>query len=406
MKTVTFIHAADLHLDSPMVGLKHLPKPIFERLKESTFQSLNKIIDAAIKHRVDFVILAGDLFDGEDRSLRALTRFRKQIERLEALQIPVFIVHGNHDHLDGKWSNFLMPSNAFVFSAETQVKTVRKSDHTSINLYGFSYPKRHVIEKRIDSYIKKEGADFHIGILHGQFEGNSEHGSYAPFSLPDLLAKQFDYWALGHIHKRLHLSEEPPVIYPGNIQGRHKKEIGEKGCYLVTLTETSAALDFIPTSDVIWEEIEVDVLDAVTVSDLYQLCRKKMEEIRKESEGVLLSLKLINVDLNDQHGDIFSSGELLETLMEEEKEEISFVWPVDIVIEEKNKWERAQLLNEADFYGELFDAIDTFHTIDDCLASLYQHSSARKFIDKLSQDEKDQLLKDAESILVQLLKNG
>ncbi|MDF2903740.1 MAG: metallophosphoesterase [Bacillus sp. (in: firmicutes)] len=407
MKKVTFIHAADLHLDSPMVGLKHLPQSIFTRLQESTFTAFSKIIDAAILHQVDFVILGGDLFDGEDRSIRAQTRFRKQIERLYAQQIPVFIVHGNHDHLEGKWANIQMPQNAYIFPADVAIKTFMTKDKTTVSLYGFSYPRRHVLERRIDDYIKEEGADFHIGILHGHFEGNSDHGRYAPFTLSDLLEKQFDYWALGHIHKRTHLSEDPPVIYPGNIQGRHSKETGEKGCYLVTLTEANTSLEFISSSDVLWEDIEGDATSAKSVDDLYQLSRNIISEMRKEGQGILVTIRLKNVSLMETQQELLSSEELLETLQDDEKDEESmFVWPVDLFIEEANQWNREQMIGEADFYSELFQSTDYYENSKNCLSPLYQHSSARKYVTLLSDHEQEQLIKDAESILVQLLKKG
>lgn len=407
MKKVTFIHAADLHLDSPMVGLKYLPKKIFERLQQSTFASFAKIVDAAILHQVDFVILAGDLFDGEDRSLRAQTRFRKQLERLAQQHIPVFIVHGNHDHLAGKWANIAMPQNAYVFPTEFTSETIEKQDGTKISLYGFSYPKRHVTERRIDDYFRADGADFHIGLLHGHYEGNSDHGRYAPFSLADLLEKNYDYWALGHIHKRIHLTEEPPVIYPGNIQGRHQNETGEKGCYLVTLTESNSKLEFIPSADVIWENVSVDATTATSVAELQELCRNTVDQVRREAEGILLHLTLQNVALPDAEKELLVLQELVETLQDEEKEEnTSFVWPYKLTIEEAHQWEREHLITEADFYAELFQAVDTYETIDECLAPLYQHTTARKFISLPSEAEKNQLIKEAEEMLVQFLKRG
>lgn len=405
MKKITFIHAADLHLDSPMLGLKHLPQAIFQRLKESTFTSFSNIIDSAIKHQVDFVILAGDLFDGEDRSIRAQIRFRKQLERLTQYQIPVFIIHGNHDHLSGKWANIPLPQNAYVFPPELEMQTFTNKDKVTASLYGFSYPHRHVTEKRIEDYKKQGEADFHIGILHGQFEGNSDHGKYAPFTLADLADKQFDYWALGHIHKRTLLSEEPPIIYPGNIQGRHRKEIGEKGCYLVTLTDADKSFEFIPTCDCLWEEAEVDGSTSQTIAELYQLCRKEIDNIRREGIGTLLTLKLVGVNLSAQEKEALLNGELLDTLQDEEKdEELSFVWPVDLLIGESHHYDREQLINNADFFEELFQAVDTYDNFDESLAPLFRHNTVRKYISSLSEAEYEQLIRDAENILVQLLK--
>lgn len=402
MKQVTFIHAADLHLDSPMLGLSHLPQTVFKRLQESTFTSFTKIVDAAIKHKVDFVILAGDLFDGEDRSIRAQARFRKQMERLNSYQIPVYIIHGNHDHLDGKWANIALPENAVIFPVEVKMHFL-KQDSPTVSLYGFSYPKRNVTEKIINDYEKTGDADFHIGILHGQLEGNLEHGNYAPFTLHDLLDKQFDYWALGHIHKRAQLSIDPPIVYPGNIQGRHRKESGEKGCFLVTLTESDHRLEFLSTCDVIWEEMIVDGSNAKNLSDLYQLCRNTIEAIRREGVGILLTLTIEGVNFEEQQNELSDVGELLETLREEEKEEESFVWFVDLVIKGSKLLSREQLAGEADFFEELFKTSDTYQNWDECLAPLYHHPGVRRFLTQLTETEKQQLLHEAENQLLKKL---
>jgi DNA repair exonuclease SbcCD nuclease subunit len=403
MKQVTFIHAADLHLDSPMVGLKHLPASIFQRLQESTFTALMKIVDLAIQRKVDFIILAGDLFDGEDRSVRAQSRFRKQMERLATKDIEVFVIHGNHDHMDGKWTHFALPKNVHVFSSEVEVKTFISSNKVCVNLYGFSYPERHVLERKVDQYQKHEGADLHIGILHGHFDGNSEHGKYAPFSIPDLVSKQFDYWALGHIHTRAVLAEDPPIIYPGNIQGRNRKELGMKGCYFVNLSPYKCDLEFSGSSDVIWTEEVLDGSGATSFTDLYTICRDRIEEIRSNSQSYLCSMTIKNLSSDSLLREIVESGELLVVLQDEEKDESSFVWPYALSMAETKQWQREDLAGEAEFYQELFSAIDGFNKLDECVSPLYQHPSARRFLQRLSENEQKELVKDAESILVKLL---
>jgi DNA repair exonuclease SbcCD nuclease subunit len=126
MKQISFIHAADLHLDSPMVGLSYLPKEIFDVLKESTFTALTTLVQAAIQHQVDFVILAGDLFDEQDRSVRAQIKLRKEMERLKSYGIQVYVVHGNHDHLNGDWVHLAMPDNVHIFSRKIIFQNTEK----------------------------------------------------------------------------------------------------------------------------------------------------------------------------------------------------------------------------------------------------------------------------------------
>ncbi|MDM5328383.1 DNA repair exonuclease [Neobacillus sp. CF12] len=403
MKQISFIHAADLHLDSPMVGLKHLPANILSRVRESTFAALERLIAAAIEKNVDFVILAGDLYDGEDRSLRAQSRFRNEMQKLLQKDIPVYVIHGNHDHLNGSWVHLDMPSNVHIFGSEVEMKAFHTKRGEKIHLYGFSYLQRHILDKRIDEYRKQEPADFHIGILHGNEGGGTDHDNYAPFSIKDLYEKQFDYWALGHIHKRTILSDHPPIIYPGNLQGRNKKETGLKGCYYVTLSEFETTKTFIETSDVVWEEVSVDASTAHSFQEILRLCQLTIERLRKPGIGTLLTLNLINIQLDDIQDKRTLDTQLLELLMDDENDEESFVWIVGLTVHDSQPLERNHLVNEADFYTELFAAIDNYQNLDRAIAPLYEHQMGRKYLSGLTESEQKELLESAEKLLIGLL---
>ncbi|MBM4764157.1 DNA repair exonuclease [Bacillus sp. B15-48] len=400
MKKVTFLHCADLHLDSPMKGLKHLADEVFLRLQESTFQALTNITDLAIKKKVDFVLIAGDVFDGENRSIRVQARFRNEMERLAKNGIDVYMIHGNHDHLGGNYIKLNWPENVHVFNDSVEVMTFTKQDGTSVHLYGFSYPKRHVTDRWIDQYVKRSGADFHIGLLHGHFEGASDHGKYAPFRLADLLEKQFDYWALGHIHKREVLSVEPPIIYPGNTQGRNRKELAEKGCYLVEMTESGTECTFHETYDILWQEKTIDAAGVKEFTQLFDLCRQVIEESRIDKKGVILTLKMDNLE---SELDANVKREWLEALQEQEKAEKDFVWIRELHFTLAHHLDRSQFIAQADFYQELFSAADQFDSWEDALAPLYRHHIARKYLTELTDEEKSQLLNEAERKLLQLL---
>ncbi|SFA80061.1 MULTISPECIES: DNA repair exonuclease [unclassified Bacillus (in: firmicutes)] len=403
MKQIKFIHAADLHLDSPMQGLKHLPKEIITRLRESTFTAFKKITEAALQHSVDFVVLAGDLYDGEDRSIKAQARFKKEMEKLAAAQIPVYIIHGNHDHLNGTWIKLDMPESVHIFNENVEVSKLKTKSDAVVHLYGFSYEQRHVIERKIDSYMKKDWADFHIGILHGQDGADSNHAAYAPFQVQDLLEKKFDYWALGHIHKRAILCESPPIVYPGNIQGRHKKELGEKGCYLVTLTEREAELDFIATADVVWKEIQLDITSAKHFQDVYSLCRQTIENNRENGKGTLLSMSLEN-----QETETFLTpslvSELLEVLQDEEKEMNAFVWLIDLNVMNTNVMSLPNTIYESEFLGELFAEAESIENIEQAISVLYDHHHlGRKYLSPLEEKEEQELIMKAQTLLANLL---
>ncbi|MBT2662775.1 DNA repair exonuclease [Bacillus sp. ISL-45] len=404
MKQVKFLHTADLHLDSPMVGLRHLPKAIFHRLQESTFTALKNITDAAIKHEVDFVVIAGDLFDGEDRSIRAQAFLRNEMEKLADEGIKVYAIHGNHDHLGAKSLTLDFPENVHFFSEQVEKVDYRKDDGTLVHLYGFSYPERHVMERWIEKYQKVDGADFHVGLLHGHFEGVSDHGKYAPFRLSDLLEKNYDYWALGHIHKKAFLSQQPYVVYPGNPQGRNRKELGDKGAYIVNLSEAGSEVTFYETADVIWDEVVIDVQDLLSFNALYENCLDAIDGKRREGKGVLLDIKIegLNSSLSDVIEKI-ENGELLELLQEAEKEEDSFVWVHRLKFTEDIAVDRAGLIKQSDFYEELFSTIEQYDDLGNSLSPLFQHSQARRHLGMLSEQEKEELVEDAERILLQML---
>ncbi|MFP7295703.1 metallophosphoesterase family protein [Neobacillus niacini] len=403
MKQISFIHAADLHLDSPMVGLKHLPANILSRVRESTFAALERLTAAAIDHNVDFVVLSGDLYDGEDRSLRAQSRFRNEMQKLLQKDIPVYVIHGNHDHLDGSWVHLDMPANVHFFGSEVEMKTFHTKRGESVHLYGFSYQHRHILDKRVDDYQKVEPADFHIGLLHGNEGGKTDHDNYAPFSIKDLYEKQFDYWALGHIHKRTILSENPPIIYPGNLQGRNKKETGIKGCYYVTLTEFGAEKEFIETSDVVWDEISIDASSLHTFQEILHLCQLTIERLRKSGIGTLLTINLKNININDSKEKQVLNTDLYELLLDNENDEESFVWTVQLNLEDQLRFDRKNLINEADFYTELFATIDEYQIFDDALAPLFEHQLARKYLTRLTETEQKELIEKAEKLLIGLL---
>jgi DNA repair exonuclease SbcCD nuclease subunit len=408
MKKITFIHAADLHLDSPMLGLKQLPEPIINRMQESTFLAFRKVIDAAVKYQVDFVILAGDLFDQADRSIRAQARLRKELERLKECAIAAYIIHGNHDHLEGNWRHIHLPENVYIFGPEVEVKAYTKKGVTA-NLYGFSYGQRHVYERMIDQFEKREGADFHIGILHGHHEGSSEHGRYAPFQLKDLLEKDFDYWALGHIHKRELLNMSPPIVYPGNIQGRHRKETGMKGCYLVDLTSAGADLHWVETSDIVWKEMSIITDHVMDFDQLYQLCLSLIEEERATGLGTIITLTLEETRA-EEWLDQTVMEELLESLQEMEQAEESFVWIRQITLKrpKSSYMQQMDLTEQGGFFNELFQLVeeDQQALVEKSIVALKQNPLGRRYMDKLTEVEEEELLQESlEMLMHQLLTN-
>lgn len=399
MKEITFIHSADLHLDSPFSGLKNLPQHILKTIKESTFTAFQTMINEAILRSVDFILLAGDIYDGENRNLSTQVRFRNEMIKLQKHNIQVYIIHGNHDHLGGKWISIKMPSNVHIFSSEYEVKTYKKEDVT-VNIYGYSYPVQHVKQRIIEQYTKIDGASYHIAMLHGNLEGQSEHSNYAPFTVHELIEKDMDYWALGHIHKRQEILTSPPVIYPGNIQGRHKKESGLKGFYYVQLKDKHSDLEFVPTSEIVWEDINITLERDDDFDSLLQKCRKEIQQIRNENYKIFLFLTIehchASISFEDYHED------LLELLKDEEESEEYFVYPYAVYVNSPNGLENTnlpiiQMLKQHEW---------TERDIQEASWPLYKHTIGRKFLETLTDDDKVELIKEAEQLLSTHLSRG
>lgn len=405
MRSVQFIHAADLHLDSPFSGLKHLPKELFKRVQESTFNAFDRLISHALENKIDFLLISGDLFDGEDRSLKAQIKLQKQMVRLQDAGIEVFFLHGNHDHLSGSWTSIDMPNNVHIFSEQVEKKHFQTINGTNVYLYGFSYGKRHVYEKKIKDYQKEEGADFHIGMLHGYCTGGQTvHQPYAPFSVQDLLDKKMDYWALGHIHQRQMLHEEPYIIYPGNIQGRNKKETGTKGCTFVSMNEFETNVQFLETADIIWEELFYSAKEIEDFNQLYTTCREKIEEVRKKNQGTFLSLQI--QDTQGLSNDVLKkveNGELLEILQDDEEMMDNFVWVHEISIHEND------ITYENDFLTQEISTalmeLKEEQALVDAISPLYSHVYGNRFLDSISNEDKMDLLIEAEKMVYSKIKS-
>ncbi|EAG6450943.1 exonuclease SbcCD subunit D, partial [Listeria monocytogenes] len=380
---------------SPFIGLSTLPQPLFSAIQESTFQSLERITTVAIKEAVDFVLIAGDIYDSEDQSVRAQARFSKEMKRLEVANIPVFMIHGNHDFIEKHKEKLTLPSNVHVFSEQVEVMSHKTATGVSVNIYGFSYNERHIRSSRVDKYKIQGNADFHIALLHGsEVSSSEEHDVYAPFRVQEISKKGFDYWALGHIHKRQLLAESPSIYYPGNIQGRNRKESGEKGASIITLSEASTTIDFIGTSPIIWEEAVITLPENSEINAFYRETTKLLESYQGRSHSYFLHI-IVKME-NKQKID---TNDWLQMLQEEvEITDNTFVWVHKLTTEITNQ-SNSQTWYESHLAGE--EIKHSFETLQDesafyqAVEALYLESGVSRYLDDLSEIDRERLLHDA-----------
>lgn len=342
---VRFIHAADLHLDTPFSGLTHLPDMIWNAIRESTFLSLHNIVSIAIKEKVDFVLFSGDIYDVEDRSVRAQARFKKEMNRLKQMNIEVYLIHGNHDFFSNTSLHLTLPDNVKIFGKEVETFIYETNKNERVALSGFSYEKRWIHNRMITQYPKrKNGVEYHIGLLHGYQEGDTyDHAKYAPFSISELQEKQYDYWALGHIHQRKKVCEHPLAYYPGNTQGRNKNETGEKGCLLIELTQDISETEFIPTAPIEWEKKMIDVSREQTLNGIFENIQHYLFGKKEKNRFFSLTL-LISEDLPQSVKQKIDNQDFIDAL--QMKDEKNFQWIVDLGIREKNSFSRIPALKK------------------------------------------------------------
>ena len=314
-----FIHTADLHLDSPFLGLKNhsLPDDLWEKIHQSTFDSFQKIIDEAINDQVDFVLLVGDLFDREERSVAADAFLMAQLNRLKDHEIDAFISFGNHDYSTADPSSFGYPDNTYVFSNQVETKKYRLDNGQVVAISGFSFDKQWITDPMIQDYPQAfSDATWNIGMLHGSLSTlNSPEANYAPFTLNQLEEKGYDYWALGHIHKRQALNKQGTINYSGNTQGRHINETGEKGFLLVESDGSQLTSRFQSTAPIIWDFMAVSVAQ----QPVKQLVESIMSQLADQHFDQLHLLRLqlkSDQQLDSELLGQIASGELLDAIQQ------------------------------------------------------------------------------------------
>lgn len=397
---IKFLHCADLHLDSPFKGLSSLPEGLFQRLSNSTFVSFKRLIELAISEEVDFVVIAGDLYDSGNRSLKAQSFLKNCFMKLNSHNINVYVVHGNHDPLDGQWVDLEWPSNVHFFDGNhIQTLHFEKQGRVVAALHGFSYETAAVTDDRTLYYPEKRDDLYHIGILHGQADGYSGHGRYAPFLLTELLKKGYDYWALGHIHKRIDLNLEPIVRYSGNIQGRHSGELGEKGGYIVTLNHDEVESQFQSTSELEWQECRIDVSEVDSLQEVINLCETKISTYQQRNKGILLIIKLMGQTplYHELLDGVFIED--LEEILREEVYDTSFVHVVTIKNVTTPSIQEEQSMKRSAFFQDLLSVLEDDTELQLAISELSTHRTARKYIDLNEQDWED-IKQQAEQLLL------
>ncbi len=276
-----FIHAADIHLDSPLKGLGSYEELPADVVRGATRAAFTRLVDEALAQNVDFMVIAGDLYDGDWKDHNTGLYFARQMGRLRNGGIPVYVLHGNHDADSVMTRNLVLPDNVHVFRSSRPSTFVL--DTHKVALHGHSFAQAAVTENLAAGYPDPLPGHFNIGVLHTALEGSAQHANYAPCSLSQLHARGYQYWALGHVHEFCVHPGPVPVVFPGNLQGRHIREQGARGAVLVTCNETGvASIDRLEVDVLRWHGMEIDVTGCTAMPDVHSRLRQGLEQAMEQ----------------------------------------------------------------------------------------------------------------------------
>jgi DNA repair protein SbcD/Mre11 len=285
-----FVHAADVHLDSPLHGLtRYVGAPVPE-VRAATRRALTGLVDLAIEEEASFVVIAGDLFDGASRDYNTALFFCAEASRLHQAEIPLLVALGNHDAASLLTKQLHVPPNTTVFRA-TRPQSVML-ENVPVVVHGQSFQRRETPENLAQAFPLRHEGLFNVGVLHTSIDGREGQAGYAPCSVDDLVSKGYDYFALGHVHRRVIVSSDPWVVFPGCTQGRNLREPGANGVTLVTVEDNLVSAV---------EHRDVDVVRWISITicsplDEETLLAEVSERLRHEldaGDGRLVAARLL-----------------------------------------------------------------------------------------------------------------
>jgi DNA repair exonuclease SbcCD nuclease subunit len=286
-----FVHAADLHLDSPLSGLSKYEGAPVEQIRGATRRALQNLVKLCLAEQASLLVIAGDLYDGDWRDYSTGLFFNKQMAALRAGNVRVVWIRGNHDAASKLTAHLHLPDNVRELSHKKPDSLV--IEDLGVAVHGQGFDTREVTVDLSSRYPEPRRGYFNIGLLHTALEGRAGHAPYAPCRLGALIDRGYDYFALGHVHQREVLSERPWIVFPGNLQGRHARETGAKGATLVTLEgEQVRSVEHRALDEVRWQIAEADVSGERSLDGVLERVRESLNGAVAHSDGRLSAIRV------------------------------------------------------------------------------------------------------------------
>jgi DNA repair exonuclease SbcCD nuclease subunit len=291
MTGFTFVHAADIHLDSPLAGLSRKDEAFSELVRGATRRAFSNVVELAIEEGAAFVVIAGDLYDGTWKD-QATGQFAiRELARLTRHGIRAVVLFGNHD-AESRVSRHFTPPEGVYLLGNKRCETVRFDD-LGVALHGRSYKEAATTENIAATYCPPERGLFNVALLHTALDGHEGHANYAPCSVGELQAAGHDYWALGHVHEPSIRSEHPHIVFPGNTQGRHVRETGPKGAMLVRVEDGSVrSVEHRACDEARWAQVTADVRGARDMAEAVTEIRRQLGLTTAEADGRPLAARV------------------------------------------------------------------------------------------------------------------
>lgn len=300
-----FIHAADIHLDSPLTGLSAYQDAPANLLRTATRDAFENLVSEALTEKVDFMVIAGDLYDGNWKDFNTGIFFVRQMGRLKQAGIPVYLLFGNHDAESEMTKKLALPDNVHCFPVNKAATFLLPE--LRVALHGRSFKEAATLENLAVKYPEPVAGWLNIGVLHTALEGNSTHANYAPCSIAELEARGYQYWALGHVHEHRVWHGTATIAFPGNLQGRHIRETGPRGALMVTVEGADVhSVERLHVDVLRWHALDVDVTFATNLDEAVRLTGRALEALLSESVTELpLAVRVTLTGATPAHGKLF-----------------------------------------------------------------------------------------------------
>lgn len=359
------LHAADLHIDSPLGGLTAYEGAPAEEIRGATRRATENLIRAALDHEVSLVVLAGDIFDGDWPDYSTGLFWNDQLGRLHDAGIPVVSVAGNHDAQSQISRNLRLPPN--VTQLSTSKPHTVTFDDLEVEVIGQGYATRDVSVDLTEAYPAGDPHLFSIGLLHTSLNGRPGHANYAPASVEALRAKGYQYWALGHVHTREIVHEDPWIVFPGNTQGRHARETGPKGAVLLTVEGGAvAAVEHLVLDDVRWDRCVVDAEQCASADDVRAAVAERFSAIAADADGRLVAVRVEISGSSSAHGDLWADPHGFEADIRSSANTGGRLWVEKVKVSTTRPVDRAAARDD-DAVGALAQRIEALRDDPDAL---------------------------------------